>query len=241
MEKIKPEGWETSQKILVVLAHPDDPEFFCGATIARWTSLGHEVIYCLLTRGDKGARDGLTSPFELGTRREKEQKEAGKVLGVTKVRFLSFSDGALQPDMLIRKAVVRAIRQEKPTILLSSDPLNFFPSDVNINHPDHRLAGQIVAEAAFPACGNPLFFPDLLEEGLQPHSVKEVWFSLTAQPNTVIDVTAYWEMKIQALHKHDSQIADHDQMEKRIRSRHTQESTDEFPRYEERFRRITFG
>ncbi len=241
MQSTNPEGWDKPQKILIILAHPDDPEFFCGASIARWTNFGHEIIYCLLTRGDKGARDDSISPFELGLRREREQVAAGKVIGVNRVRFLTFTDGQLQSDPQTRKAVVRVIRQEKPTIVLSSDPLNMFPSDVNINHPDHRAAGQIVVDSIFPASGNPLFFPDLIQEGLHPHSVREVWFSLTSQANICIDVTEYWEKKIEALHQHDSQITDHVQLEKRIRSRHTSDSTDEMPRYEERFRRIIFG
>ena len=238
--KIEPEGWETPQKILAILAHPDDPEFFCGASIARWTAAGHSVNYCLLTRGDKGARDASTDPVELGKRREVEQRGAADRLGVDRIFFLEFLDGCLIPDMAARLAVTRVIRQERPDILLTSDPTQLF-GDNSINHPDHRAAGQIVVDAVFPAAGNPLYFPELLRnEGLEPHSVKEVWLTVTSQPNTVLDVTEYWEKKIYALHCHVSQIADMNALVERMRSRHTPDSTLEAPRYEERFRRLKF-
>ena len=238
--KTEPEGWEGSLKILAVLAHPDDPEFFCGASLARWASLGHEITYCLLTRGDKGARDASTDPVELGRQREEEQKGAAQRLGVKCVFFLDFGDGTLIPDMASREAVTRVIRQEKPDILITCDPTQIFGEN-NINHPDHRYVGQIVVDAVFPAAGNPLYFPHLLkEEGLEPHSIKELWMTVTGQPNTIIDVTPFWETKIQALHCHASQIGDLEAFDKRMRSRRTPDSTDEAPRYEERFRRLKF-
>lgn len=234
------EGWVGSQSILVILAHPDDPEFFLGATIARWTHAGHRVSYCLLTRGDKGANDPSVDPLELSVRRETEQRAAAAHLGVQDVRFLDFSDGCLLPDLEARRAVTRVIREMRPDILVTCDPQNLLPSDNNINHPDHRAAGQIVVDAVFPGAGNPMFFPELMAEGLHPHSVKEVWLSLTAQANTVIDVTPYWPLKLQALHEHDSQIPNHDKLVERQRSRRTADSTDENPRYEEKFKRIVF-
>jgi LmbE family N-acetylglucosaminyl deacetylase len=234
-------SWNEPQKILVILAHPDDPEFFCGATIGRWTDLGHHVVYWLLTRGDKGTDDRKMQPATLIKIREEEQKKAARVLGVSDVHFLGNPDGFLVPSTELRREVTRIIRQEKPDILVTSDPTNFFPNnDATINHPDHRAAGQIVIEAYFPAAGNPKYFPELLEEGLEPHSVKEVWFSLTHQPNTVFDVTDYWPRKIEALHCHASQIGDRLKFDERMRSRRTLDSSDEAPRYEERFRRIVY-
>jgi LmbE family N-acetylglucosaminyl deacetylase len=85
-----------------------------------------------------------------------------------------------------------------------------------------------------------MFFPELREEGLQPHSVKEVWLSLTAQPNTIIDVTDYWSIKLSALHEHVSQIPDYQKLDERQRNRRTPDSTEEHPRYEEKFKRIIF-
>jgi LmbE family N-acetylglucosaminyl deacetylase len=240
IQKVEPEDWEELQTILVVLAHPDDPEFFCGATIARWTQMGHTVHYCLLTRGDKGVRERPADPGQLARAREVEQRNAADVLGVREVIFLDFEDGYLVPDLAARKAVTRSIRRFRPDVVVSCDPTYIFGEN-NINHPDHRAAGQIVVDALFPAVGNPMYFPDLIdEEGLAPVPVREVWLSVTGSPNTSIDVTPYWEEKIRALHCHVSQISDMAQLDERIRSRRTPDSTPEQPRYEEKFRRFKF-
>ncbi len=237
--KLEPENWQTPQKILAILAHPDDPEFFCGASLARWCRAGHTVRYCLLTRGDKGGKAG-TDPMELATLRESEQAAAAAVLGVEHVTFLNYLDGTLIPTLEMRKAVVRAIRQEKPDVVVTSDPTQLFGEN-SINHPDHRAAGQIVVDAFFPAAGNALFFPELItEEGLEPHSVGELWLTVTSQANTILDVTDTWETKIRALKEHASQIGDYAAMVERMRARHTTDSTPESPRYEERFRRLVF-
>ena len=232
--------WESAQKILVILAHPDDPEFFMGATIRRWTSQGHHVVYYLLTKGDKGTQDRAMRPEELMKVRVAEQTAAARILGVNEVHFLNNPDGFLTLTAELRREVTRIIRSEKPDILVTSDPSNFFPNDASINHPDHRMAGQIVIESYFPAAGNPKFFPELLEEGFEPHSVKEVWFSLTHQPNVVYDVTETWPTRIEALHQHRSQIGDPVKFDERMLSRHTPDSTDEAPRFEEKFRRIIY-
>ncbi len=235
------ENWEGKKKILVILAHPDDPEFFCGATIRRWTQQGHEVRYCLLTRGDKGSNDRNVRSFDLALQREGEQEAAAREVGVKSVRFLDYEDGCLVPTMETRKRVTRIIREERPDIVVSCDPTNIFPNEASINHPDHRAAGQIVVDAIFPATGNPLYFPELLLEGLEPHSVKEVWLSVTSQPNVVIDVTTTWEDKIRALKQHHSQIGEPAKLEERMRGRWAPDSTPEAPRYEEKFRRFVFG
>jgi LmbE family N-acetylglucosaminyl deacetylase len=234
--------WATPQKILVVLAHPDDPEFFCGATIARWTKQGHQVAYCLLTRGDKGGSDLTIRPEELSARREVEQRAAAACLGVHSVQFLDFQDGYLTPDLTARMAVVRAIRAYRPDVLVSCDPTNYFPRENYLNHPDHRAAGQIVVDAVFPAAGNPYFFPELIrEEGLQPHSVRELWLSLTASPNLILDVTSTWGDKVSALHQHRSQIGpDTAAFDERMAARRVPESDPAAPRFEERFRRLVF-
>lgn len=240
MVKTEPEGWETPQTILVVLAHPDDPEFFCGATLARWAAQGHTIHYCLLTRGDKGVRDIATDPHVLASTREVEQRGAADVIGVKDLVFLDFEDGYLVPDLSARRKVTRAIRAFKPDIVMSCDPTYIF-GEANINHPDHRAAGQIVVDAVFPAAGNPMYFPDLItEDGFEPHAIRELWLSVTGSPNVTIDVTTTWEQKIRALHCHVTQIADMNALDERMRGRHTPDSTLEAPRYEEKFRRFKF-
>jgi LmbE family N-acetylglucosaminyl deacetylase len=235
------EEWNKKQKILIILAHPDDPEFFCGATIAGWTAAGHEVIYWLLTCGDKGASNPETNPSDLCQDRRIEQKAAAKVLGVNQVNFLDYPDGYLVPDLALRKEITRIIRRERPDILVTCDPKTLYVGGNRINHPDHRAAGQVVLDAAFPAAGNPLYFPDLLrDEGLEPHTPTEIWISLTLEPNLTLDVTDLWKTKLQALFEHRSQIGDPDAFRERMRKRHTADSTPENPRYEEVFRRIVF-
>lgn len=234
----QPDDWETPQKILVILAHPDDPEFFCGATLARWAVKGHVIHYCLLTCGDKGAPEGEIHPAELCSERVVEQQAAAAVLGVQQVRFLGYPDGYLTPSLDVRRDVVRVIREEKPDVLMTCDPtMLYFPGN-RLNHPDHRAAGQVVLDAVFPAAGNRLFFPELLAEGLEPHTPREVWVSLAKEPTITLDVTDTWEQKIRALFEHKSQIGEPEKLAERMRERRVDGSSPDTPRYEERFHRI---
>jgi LmbE family N-acetylglucosaminyl deacetylase len=236
-----PDAWEKPQKILVILAHPDDPEFFCGATLARWAKAGHEIHYFLLTNGNKGGGPEVT-PEQLSLLRVTEQNNAAAVIGARSVHILDIDDGYLVPSLDLRREVVRAIRRERPDILVTCDPTLLYNSFGRVNHPDHRAAGQIVLDAVFPAAGNVHFFPELLsEEGLQPHTPREVWISLAAAPTVTLDVSATWEVKMNALKEHKSQIGDPAELEKRMRARHSEDSTDEAPRYEEKFRVLKFA
>jgi LmbE family N-acetylglucosaminyl deacetylase len=238
-----PDHWEAPQNILVILAHPDDPEFFCGATLARWVRAGHKITYQLITCGDKGFNDstpaGMTTE-ELCARRHQEQLAAAKVIGAQAVHFLDRADGYLIPDLELRREIVRVIRKMKPDILVTCDPQTLF-AQYGINHPDHRAAGQVVLDAVFPAAGSPVFFPELLAEGYQPHMPREIWCSLTNQPTVVLDVTETWPVKLEALLNHKTQIGDVDKFKERMRSRHTEQSTAENPRYEEKFRVVKYS
>lgn len=240
---IQYESWESTQRILVILAHPDDPEFFCGATLARWARAGHEITYLLLTCGDKGfnpATQPDMTPERLCGIRHEEQAEAAKVIGANPPLFLDLPDGYLIPDLNLRRDIVREIRRHKPDILVTCDPQNLFAT-YGINHPDHRACGQVVLDAVFPAAGNPAYFPDLLAQSFEPHMPKEVWCSLTNQPNTTVDVTDTWDIKLNAILEHKSQMQNTDKLIKRMKSRHTEDSTDENPRYEENFRVAKYG
>src|SRR5512146_891153 len=114
---IPTDHWESSQNILVILAHPDDPEFFCGATLAKWARAGHNITYHLLTCGDNGwnpkTPDEMTSDALCAIRHD-EQANAAKVIGATVVHFLDRPDGYLIPDLDLRRDVVRIIRKHKP-------------------------------------------------------------------------------------------------------------------------------
>ena len=237
-----PDNWDPPQNVLVILAHPDDPEFFCGATLARWARAGHRITYQLLTCGDKGFND--STPADMTTDalcaiRHEEQIAAARVIGVDAVHFMDCPDGYLVPDIETRRAIVRVIRRFKPDILMTCDPQTLFAT-YGINHPDHRAAGQVVLDAVFPAAGNAVFFPELLAEGYPPHMPKEVWCSLTMQPNVILDVTETWQIKMEALFHHRTQIGDIEKFKERMHTRHTEDSTDENPRFEERFRRILY-
>jgi LmbE family N-acetylglucosaminyl deacetylase len=235
--------WTSPQNILVILAHPDDPEFFCGATLAHWARAGHQITYLLMTCGDKGfnpATHPEMTPETLCGVRHQEQMKAAEIIGAKAVYFLDHADGYLVPSLDLRRDIVREIRRHKPSILVTCDPQNLFAT-YGINHPDHRACGQIVLDAVFPAAGNLVYFPELLAEGFQPHMPKEIWCSLTSQPNTTLDITETWDIKLQAVLEHKTQIPDTTKLLERMKSRRTEDSTDENPRYEEKFRVVKYS
>lgn len=234
-----PEEWKNLKNILVILAHPDDPEFFCGATIARWTALGHLVSYCLLTKGQRGTQDSEVDPINVGELRVQEQLCAAKVLGVDNVHFLDHMDGDLVPSLVLRNEIISVIRETKPDIVVTCDPTNFFPAENRINHPDHRSAGQVVLDAVFPAVANPGY--RLEKEGIRlpAHKVEEIWLSLTHQPNLAINVTSTLDRKIDALLCHRSQVGHkEDDLRKMIQSRFEEDADSGETAYFEKFRRI---
>lgn len=229
--------WENPQNILVILAHPDDPEFFCGGTLAKWAKEGHHIKYVLLTCGDKGRNDhnGHISADELCPLRHIEQKNAAEIIGVDEVNFLDLEDGTLEPTMELRKIVTREIRRHKPDILVTCDPQYLF-THYGLNHPDHRAAGQVVIDAVFPAAGNELFFPELIEEGFEPHMPSELWCSLTGQSNTEVDISDIIQTKFNALLCHASQIGDPEVFKQRLIQWRDPSSTEDDPKYIEYFK-----
>lgn len=206
-------------RILVVMAHPDDPEFAAGGTIARWIREGHEVIYCLATRGEKGSDDPTMTPERLAAIREEEQRRAAAVLGVREVIFLNYIDGTLEPNLPLRRDIVRMIRRYQPEIVVTMDPQTLIRGDRYINHNDHRAIGMATLDAIFPAAGNPMYFPELLQEGLKPHRVREVYLSTTEYANHWVDITEVFPLKLAALRCHASQIRDPVALEQRLRER----------------------
>jgi LmbE family N-acetylglucosaminyl deacetylase len=236
--------WTSRRSILVVLAHPDDPEFFCGGTLAGWARAGHHIEYCLLTCGDKGYNELTTlesiNSDDLCAMRHREQREAAAVIGVHEVHFLDRPDGYLVADLELRKDIVRIIRRLKPDILVTCDPQTVFAA-YGINHPDHRAAGQAVVDAVFPAAGNAAYFPELLTEGYLPHAPAEVWCSLTNQPTVTMDITDTWSVKLEALLRHQSQIGDREKFMTRMLSRRVEGTTEDQPRFEEKFRLVKYS
>ena len=226
-------------RALVVLAHPDDPEYFCGATVARWAAEGLDVTYCLVTSGDKGADVQGVDARELARKREGEQLAAADILGVRQVLFLRHEDGTLEPDLELRRDIVRVIRQVSPDILVTCDPTTIFPRRTRINHADHRAVGMATIDAVYPAAGSALFFPELLAEGLQPHKVRQVYLAGSQNPDTAVDVTDFVDRKLEALRCHRSQIADFEEVALGVRERmRDPEAPAETPRYLEHFMRL---
>jgi LmbE family N-acetylglucosaminyl deacetylase len=211
IEAAEPEAEPAGPKrIAVIVAHPDDAEFICAGTIARWAAEGHELIYVLLTSGDKGSDDPAMTSELLAKTREAEQRAACDVLGVRDVIFLRYPDAMLVPDLAMRRELVRIIRQLRPDVVVCQDPTVRWYEQSYINHPDHRAAGEATLDAIFPAARDRLTFPDLLAEGLDPHKVKEVYLAGANDPDVAIDVTDYMETKIASLRAHASQMGDWD-------------------------------
>jgi len=230
--------WDSKKSILVILAHPDDPEFFCGGTIAQWIKNGHQVDYVLMTRGEKGINDDFNDSFNIIEIRRNEQRKAADTLGVGTIEYLDYNDGMIVPDIEARKKIVASVRSHKPNIVVTCDPTNYYMNDNYINHPDHRAAGQIVIDAVFPGVQNKLYFPDLAEQGLKPHHVEEVWISLPKNQNTIMDVTAEWPIKMKALICHQSQIGNLEKFRKHMDSKGIRKNG--ILQFEEKFHRIVF-
>jgi len=232
------EGWAETKRILVILAHPDDPEFFCGATLIRWANLGHEIHYCLLTTGQKGSQENELNPEGIAKMRRLEQQEAADLVGVKSIEFLDFIDGELFPDLHMRKELVKVIRRISPQIIITSDPQNYVTLENRLNHPDHRAAGEAVLGAAFPAAGNAQFvIPGNVNPNSQLVNPEEVWLSATNQPNLVIDISDYFDQKLAAISCHRSQIGDKAEFIKRMRSRYYPDPESGKTFYIERFKR----
>jgi LmbE family N-acetylglucosaminyl deacetylase len=187
--------------VLVVAAHPDDAEFGAAGTVAGWTREGKTVVYVLCTNGEKGTGDRKVSPEWLAEVREREQLAAAQVLGVREVAFLRYPDQGLEDTAELRKDIVRVIRKYRPAVVVTSDPYRRY-----LWHRDHRVIGQVVLDAVFPFARDHLAYPELLEEGLEPHKVQEILFWAAEDVNYRVDITATFELKLAALRCHASQV-----------------------------------
>ncbi len=187
--------------ILVITPHPDDAEFGVAGTVAKWTREGKQVVYVVCTNGNKGTSDPDVKPETLAEIRQNEQRAAAEILGVREVVFLENQDQGLEDTPEFRKQIVRMIRRYRPQTVVTADPYRRY-----IWHRDHRIAGQVTIDAVFPYARDHLAFPDLLEEGLQPHKVKEMLFWASENINFRSDITATFDLKLAALRCHESQM-----------------------------------
>jgi LmbE family N-acetylglucosaminyl deacetylase len=190
---------------MVIAAHPDDAEFGAAGSVAKWTRENRRVVYIVCTSGEKGTSNPDITPKQLSEIREKEQTDAAAVLGVSDVVFLRYPDQELEDTSDFRKEIVRQIRTYRPDIILTSDPYRRY-----IWHRDHRIVGQVALDAVYPYARDHLAYPDLIEEGLMPHKVKEMFFWGTEDVNLHIDITETFHLKLAALRCHNSQIEQFD-------------------------------
>jgi LmbE family N-acetylglucosaminyl deacetylase len=205
---------EDFQTYMLVVAHPDDSEFSSAGTVARLKDAGRRVVLIQVTSGDKGSPDINADSAELARIREAEMLEAAKRLNMDEVIFLRCEDGSLMPDLALREKIVRMIRTHKPDVIITHDP--FRPYAL---HPDHRAVGLATTDAVYPTARDPLYFPEHLADGLEPHKTAEIWFFGPEHPDKVIDITETFDRKIHALRAHETQVGTSEELEERMRDR----------------------
>jgi LmbE family N-acetylglucosaminyl deacetylase len=197
---------------MVVVAHADDAEFGCSGTVARLCAEGWEMVYVMCTDGSKGSSDRNMTQKELSRIRHEEQVNAGKVLGLKDVVFLDNEDSLLQVTLELRKDIAREIRRHKPDVVITMYPMrNLESNGFGVGHPDHTAAGEATLQAIFPTARDHMTFPDLLEDGFEPHKVAEVWIMGHPNPDHWMDVTKHMDTSIKALMEHKSQMDGRDE------------------------------
>ncbi len=237
MDRKKEKG-KKHLRVMVISAHPDDVDFGCGGTLAKWAQEGAEIAYTICTSGEKGTDDPAMTNLALARTREKEQRAAAAVIGAKEVIFLRKPDGELQYSLEFRGELVRVIRQYRPDILFSHDPANRAFDNQYIFHADHRVVGELVFDATYPAALNRNYYPGHLAEGLTPHAVSELYFFATVQPDTWVDIEPTLELKIKALRCHASQIKNPQVMEEMVRTWFGSWGQEKGLAFAERFRRL---
>ncbi len=220
------------QSAMTIFAHPDDAEFSCSGTVAKWARAGCEITYILITSGNAGTHDPTYTPESLMEVREREQRNACALLGVKHIEFLRHDDGRVVADMNLRRELVRLIRQYKPEVVFCNDPTQVFWLNNRINHPDHRAAGLAAIDAVFPASEMELLWP---EDG-PAWKVHGVYVRTTAEINTWIDISDTIDLKIKALREHHSQLDDYKELEETIRQRAVDAGKEQGMLFAENFR-----
>jgi LmbE family N-acetylglucosaminyl deacetylase len=194
------------ESAMAIVAHPDDIEFSCAGTLARWAKYGARISYVLCTSGDVGIDEpGMTRQNAMEIR-EAEQRAAADVAGAAEVVFLREPDGLLQATLELRKKLVREIRRFRPEVVVTGDPTIVWAGNDYINHPDHRAAATAALDATFPAAGQPNLFEELAEEGLVAHKPRKVYVTSWDYVDVCVSIDETIEIKIAALRAHKSQM-----------------------------------
>jgi len=192
------------ERVLAIVAHPDDMEYGAAGAVAVWTDAGKTVVYLLVTRGEAGI-DGI-EPSRCGPLREAEQIAAAACVGVDTVEFLDHRDGVIEHSLALRKDLAAAIRRHRPELVVT---LNHHDTwfGRNWNSPDHRNTGRAVFDAVTDA-GNRWIFPELAAEGLEKwDGVRWVAVAGSAQPTHAVAIEAGLERAIASLEAHASYLA----------------------------------
>ena len=194
------------ESAMAIAAHPDDIEYSCSGTLARWAQAGTKTYYVLCTSGDVGIATAGMTKARAAEIREQESRDAAAIAGACEVVFLRESDGMLQATLELRKKLVREIRRLRPEVVICSDPTVVLASSDYINHPDHRAAGMAALDAVFPAAGQPNLFEELESEGIKAHKVRKVFVTSWEHSDHFINISATMDVKIAALRAHVSQL-----------------------------------
>jgi LmbE family N-acetylglucosaminyl deacetylase len=238
METAMKNNFYVPESAMAIVAHPDDIEFSCAGTMARWAKAGTRIAYVLCTSGDVGIADPGMTRERAAEIREAEALEAARIAGVTEVVFLREPDGMLQPTLELRKKLVREIRRFHPEVVICSDPTVVWAGDNYINHPDHRAAGTAALDAVFPAAGQPNLFEELADEGLKAHKTRKVYVTGRYQNELFVNIEETMDIKIAALRAHVSQMKDWDP-EPMVKQWAAERAAGKEMRYAESFRVIT--
>ncbi len=193
---------ETPRRALAIGAHPDDVEFGCGGTLAKWAASGCEIFHLVLTDGSKGTWDADVDQAELVVTRQREQRAAARELGGAKtdsdVVFLGWIDGELDSSLRQRWEVCFWIRRFQPDVVLGHDPWRRYRI-----HPDHRHAGFLTTDAIV-AARDPKFFP---EQNVAPHRPSNLLLWEADEADHVERIDGFVDAKVRALLAHESQYA----------------------------------
>lgn len=192
---------------MILVAHPDDADFMCGGTVARWADEGCGVHYVIVTDGSAGSNEPGVTRDEMREIRDREQRAAADVLGVKSVTILGEIDGMLEVTLDTRLKVCREVRRLRPDVIVAPDPSVLWRGSRYVNHSDHRAAGILALAAVMPDSPTRLMFPELLYEGLEPFEVPNLWLG-SADPDTFVDITETIDRKLLALAQHVSQVGD---------------------------------
>jgi LmbE family N-acetylglucosaminyl deacetylase len=196
----------TPDCVVAVGAHPDDAEFFAGATLGNFAAKGAKVFVVICT---DGARGGAEAGAALAELRRVEAERAALALGIRPPILLGRADGALEADEPLRRDLVRELRRLRPTLVLLHDPSTWWTplrERTQLGHSDHRAAGQATLDALYPRLLLAGFYPELAAEGLSPWFAREAWLFDTAAPDHFVPVEEPGAAaKREALSCHESQ------------------------------------